>query len=120
MGVLLLIIAIFFNAAGNIFLKLSADHGFMLSLEHGVWPVVVENRLFIAGAFLFAVNIFFYAAALRALPLSVAYPVMIGAVFLLVGAYAALALHESLTPIHIVGYVLIVGGIILVSMTQPA
>ena len=67
---------------------------------------------------LFATNVVFYFLALRSLPLSLAYPVMVAGSFLLVNGYASLVLHERVGPAQLAGYALIVFGAALVLYRQ--
>lgn len=114
-GVFALIVAIIFNSLGNIFLKFGADRGISFSFDGGIGAWLAGHAFLIAGVIFFAVNVLFYTIALRALPLSVAYPVMVGSVFFAVGIVASLTLHEYISTIQIVGYGLILIGIVLVS-----
>jgi len=99
-----LVCAFCLNAAANILLKLGASQGLAL----GNWQLGL-------GAALFALNLGCYTLALRALPLSVAYPVMVGMSFLIVNGYALLYLTEAITLLQIVGYALIIAGVVLAS-----
>lgn len=103
MAYLWLTLAFGLNAFANILLKLGANKGLVL----GNWQLL-------GGLFFFAINVVFYFLALRALPLSVAYPIMVAMSFLLINGYAFLTLGEPVTPLQIVGYVLIIGGLVLV------
>lgn len=112
MAYLYLTLAFTLNSIANILLKLGAIQG--LSLSGGLIAIVQANWQFLLGLTLFASNVIFYFAALRALPLSVAYPVMVVMGFLIVNSYALLALHEPITTGQYIGYVLIVVGLTLV------
>lgn len=112
-----LIIAFLLNGAANIFLKVGAmSSGKIFPFRFP--ETLIENRYFFLGLVLFALNVFFYGASLKSLPLSVAYPVMVGASFLLVNGYASLWLNEKMTPMQMVGYVCIVAGILLVTIVK--
>lgn len=112
MAYLYLAVAFFLNAVANILLKLGAREGFHLS--YAPTTLLFANWRLILGAVLFAVNVFFYFLALRALPLSIAYPAMVIASFLLINSYAIFALGESLTILQLIGYAAIVIGLFLV------
>jgi len=118
MGYVFLVIAICCNAAANVMLKLAAGRPF--SLAGGAGKVVADNSHLILGLFLFAVNVLFYVAALRVLPLSVAYPLMVGMTFLIVSAAASYFLGEAFTLWHVIGYLLILCGIVAVSVFGAA
>lgn len=112
MAYLYLVLAFTLNSIANILLKLGALQG--LTLSGGVFALVKGNWQFLLGLSIFAVNVIFYFLALRALPLSVAYPVMVVMGFLIVNSYALFALHEPITAGQYIGYVLIVIGLTLV------
>lgn len=103
MAYLWLTLAFGLNALANVLLKLGATKGLAL----GNWQLLT-------GLFFFAINVVFYFLALRALPLSVAYPIMVAMSFLLINGYAFMTLGEPVTPLQMVGYVLIIGGLVLV------
>ena len=112
MAYLYLTLAFTLNSIANILLKIGAGRG--LSFSGGLLAIVQANWQVLLGLTIFASNIVFYFLALRALPLSVAYPVMVVMGFLIVNSYALLALHEPITAGQYVGYVLIVVGLTLV------
>lgn len=112
MAYLYLILAFTLNSIANILLKLGAVRG--LSLSGGPLAVVEANWQLLLGLVIFATNIIFYFLALRALPISVAYPVMVVMGFLIVNSYALLALHEPITAMQYIGYIFIVFGLTLV------
>lgn len=108
-----LCIAFLLNASGNIFLKLGSRTGLNLS-SFSPGALLVSNWQFILGCFLFVLNVPFYFLALRNIPLSVAYPIMVGMSFLIVNLAAFLLFKESVHVLQILGYICMVGGIILV------
>ncbi len=112
MAYLFLALAFTLNSVANILLKLGAIRG--LSLSGGPLALIEANWQFLLGLSIFALNVIFYFLALRALPLSVAYPVMVVMGFLIVNSYALFALHEPITVGQYIGYVLIVIGLTLV------
>ncbi len=116
MGGLFLGLAIVCNALGNVFLKIGADNANGLSLEGGVTKLVIGNWALLLGIVFFVVNVFFYIVALRILPLSVAYPTMVGMTFLIVAGVGSVVLGESVGAVHILGYLLIAGGVVLISV----
>jgi multidrug transporter EmrE-like cation transporter len=73
------------------------------------WPV------FAVGLMLGAANTLLFARSIKAIPLSVAYPVFAGASFAVITLAAALVLHERLLPAHLLGIGLVVTGIVLVT-----
>ena len=112
MTYLFLILAFTLNGIANILLKLGAERGFTLS--NGTSSLIVTNWQFLLGLILFALNVILYFLALRALPLSTAYPVMVAMSFLIVNAYAFFALHEPIAGGQLAGYVFISVGLTLV------
>ena len=112
MAYLYLVLAFTLNSVANILLKIGALRGFSFSKDS--LTLIGTNWQLFSGLSLFAVNVIFYFLALRALPLSVAYPVMVVMGFLIVNSYALFALHEPITSGQYIGYVLIVVGLTLV------
>ena len=80
------------------------------------WLVLhLTNSAFAVGLAFGAVNTFLFARSIKAIPLSVAYPVFTGASFAVITLAAALAFHERLPPIHLLGIGLVITGIVLVT-----
>lgn len=112
MPILYLAIAFLLNASANVLLKLGAKNGLVLS---GISiKTITDNALFIFGFICFALNALFYFLALRTLPLSVAYPVMVVMSLALISTFSLLYLREHLTNIQVLGYALLVAGVILI------
>lgn len=114
MPYVLLLAAVAVNALANVLLKTASAKGVSWSLESGVFALAARNGLLLVALAVFAVNVLLYFAALRALPLSVAYPIMVAGTFVLVNGASALMLRESVAPMQLVGYLLIVAGVALV------
>lgn len=112
MAYVYLAIAFTMNAVANILLKLGAERG--LTFTGGLLSVMAANWQFLLGLGLFASNILFYFLALRSLPLSIAYPVMVAMGFLIVNGYALFAFHESIAVGQYIGYACILIGLVLV------
>ncbi len=113
MAYIYLISAFILNAFGNIFLKLGSRTGFDISSLSPV-TLFMSNWQFVLGCFLFVLNVPFYFLALKNVPLSVAYPIMVGMSFIIVNAAAFFLFKETMHVLQILGYVCMVGGIILV------
>lgn len=111
MAYIFLIGAFTANAVANLFLKVGADRGINLDWSLGISKLVSLHSFLIAGTVLFVVNLLLYILALKSLPLSIAYPVMVGMSFLIASFSAVLFLHESISWFQILGYVLVVTGI---------
>lgn len=96
--------AVFFNVAAYLVYRSAAD-----TAPRIWWPV------FAGGLLLGAANTFLFARSIRAIPLSVAYPLFTGVSFALITLAAALAFGERLSPIHLIGIGLVMTGIVLVT-----
>ncbi|MBU2103724.1 hypothetical protein KKD81_02870 [Patescibacteria group bacterium] len=105
------------NAIANILLKIGSERGILL--QGPVGTLLAHNWAFLVGVGLFAANVLFYFLALRSLPLSTAYPVMVAMSFIIINSYAFLVFREPLTVLQAFGYVCIVVGLALV-VTQSA
>jgi len=108
-----LICAFILNASGNIFLKLGSRQGLVLTSTTPV-SFVVSNWQFILGCGLFVLNVPFYFLALKYIPLSTAYPIMVGASFVIINMLAFLLFKESINFLQLIGYACIVIGLVLV------
>jgi len=96
--------AVAFNIASYLVYKSIAD-----AAPHVWWPK------FTVGLMLGGTNAFLFARSIKAIPLSVAYPVFTGASFAFITLAAAVAFHERLLPIHLLGIGLVMTGIVLVT-----
>jgi multidrug transporter EmrE-like cation transporter len=116
-AVIALALGVGLNALANILMKVSAlrleerhrsEEGLGLAAQY-VEPV------FLVGLAAFALALYAYRRALQSFPLSVAYPVMASAGYLLVLCASVAFLHETLNLWQSVGIALIVAGVWLVS-----
>jgi multidrug transporter EmrE-like cation transporter len=112
MAYVYLVLAFSFNAAANILLKIGSARG--VTLHGPLVSILLLNWQAILGCGLFVVNVLFYFLALRALPLSIAYPIMVGMSFIIINAYALLELKEGIATLQLFGYALIIVGLVLV------
>lgn len=110
--------AFLLNALANILLKLGSRTGLVLVHKDPI-SLLTNNWLLVLGCTVFAANVLFYFLALRALPISVAYPVMVVMSFIIINAYALLVLGESLSVLQAIGYAAIVLGLLLVLSNAP-
>ena len=94
--------AVLFNVAAYLVYKSIADAA----------PRIWWTK-FAVGLMFGAANTFLFARSLRAIPLTVAYPVFTGASFAFITLAAALAFDERLLPNHLIGIGLVMTGIIL-------
>lgn len=113
-GWLLLVAAFCFNAGANVMLKYATRTS--VGFQDGVLGFVKGNAIGLTALAVFAGNVVLYFLALRALPLSVAYPVMNGMTMIVVLALAVSFLDERVAPVQIVGCVLVVVGATLVAV----
>ena len=104
------------NSIANILLKTAAV--VPAPDNPGLWSLITTYHMAIFGLILFALNVVLYFFALKTLPLSVAYPVMVGGGFLIVSTYAWLYFQEHVTLPLIFGYILIFVGVLLVTIVK--
>lgn len=108
--------ALILNSSANILLKLGARPEPVGNIS--LTTLVSQYGLAILGVTLFALNIVLYFLSLRALPLSVAYPVMVIGGFLIVNTFAFFILKEHIGTLQIIGYVLMIAGMLVVVTTS--
>jgi multidrug transporter EmrE-like cation transporter len=94
-----LALAFSLNSFGNILLKIGAE----------------KNNYFYLGIgfVMFAMNAAFYFLALKSIPISLAYPIMISFSLMLIASYAFVFLGEQFSYYHLIGYSLIILGVIV-------
>ncbi len=111
---LILFTAIVCNAGANIMIKAAMRHSPII-LEQGAilqtFMQAVKNPFLIVGVILFGIALAAYSIVLSKVNLSIAYPIMTGAGFLLVFLFSGLFFKESINAIHILGAVLILSGV---------
>jgi multidrug transporter EmrE-like cation transporter len=96
--------AVVFNVAAYLVYKAIAG-----TVPRIWWPMFGVGLLFGAA------NTFLFARSIKAIPLSVAYPVFTGVSFAVITLAAAFAFGERLSPIHLVGIGFVMAGIVLVT-----
>lgn len=97
------------STLGNLLLKKSRLHKSDIFFEQ------LLNPWFIAGLFFYAVNVVLFAKALDAIPVSVAYPILASAGFVMLVISAGVLFSEKLALIQLAGIVFVLLGIILVA-----
>ncbi|HEY8542437.1 MAG TPA: SMR family transporter [Pseudothermotoga sp.] len=111
---IILIIAIVTNALANIFVKMGA-----LSFENKRFSQILfyylRNVYIWIGLFCFGVAFVFYSIVLSKTKLSVAYPIMTSAGFLIVSIFSNILFKESFSVYKIAGIAIIAIGIWMVS-----
>lgn len=95
------------NTLANVCLKRSSsqNQGFEMFL----------NLYFIAGVFLFGLNLIFYTIALKSINVSVGYPVLVGISLAGVVIIAAITLGEKLILTQFLGLLCIAIGVLVVT-----
>ncbi|MFZ2038568.1 MAG: SMR family transporter [Minisyncoccia bacterium] len=112
MYILFITFAFIFNAVANIMLKIGAKKGFVF---HGFsYDTISDNILFLLGFIFFGLNAIFYFIALSTIPISIAYPVMVGMSLILINAFALIYLGEQITTMQVIGYILLFLGVIII------
>ncbi len=108
------IISILLNASANIFFKVSAKHGFVTPQGLHFFSFLKDNIILATGVSLFALSTVTYFLTLRAFPVSVVYPVIVGMSFVLTNSIAFYYLHERIVGLQVVGYIFIILGVVIV------
>jgi multidrug transporter EmrE-like cation transporter len=115
-----LVLALVMNAGANILLKMGSKTAKVLPSDAGLLDKTMNflNPVTIVAIFLFAANVLAYRKALDAFKLSIAYPIMVsgGLVLVTAAAWALPVFREEISPLQLVGIVLIAVGIWLVTM----
>lgn len=106
-----LTLAFTLNAFANVLLKIGSSH---LVTAGPAGSLLLANWRLLAGLALFVCNAVFYALALRTLPISIAYPIMVVMSFIIINGFALTMLGEYITLTQIVGYAVIIAGLFLV------
>ncbi len=115
-----LTLALVLNAAANLMMKFGMERfkatGVTTADGAGALAgALLTNWVLIAGLACFALNVVFYTFALKGLPISVAYPIMVTVGFAIIVTVAGMYLHERLTTGQWVGVALILLGVWLVA-----
>lgn len=113
-----LLFGIFLNATAQLLLKAGMERiGYFDFSVRNLWPIglrVAENPYIVVGLGCYVLSVGAWLMALSRVDVSVAYPlVSLGYIFTAATAY--LFLHESLSPMRIVGIVVILVGVVLVT-----
>lgn len=110
---LYLILSFSLNASANILLKIGAKNGFRYE-GLGIFDILKSNMFVIFGLSIFGLSAITYFLTLRQMPVSVAYPILVGMSFLLTNFIAYLYLNEKIYLGQMLGYVLLIAGIVIV------
>jgi len=110
--ILFIILAIFFNAFANIFMKYGVKK--QIVKISGIKQLILSylnNPLLLVGIAFFGVALIFYSKALEKFNLSIAYPLMTSSGILIVTLWSLLFFGEKLGVYQISGLFMIIGGI---------
>ena len=113
---LVLIFAFVANAVANILIKegMKAKQLDIARLAPTL-KVIALNPVVLSGVFFFALALAAYSFVLSQVKLSVAYPIMTSAGFLIVIAYSFLKLNEHITALQGAGLLFILAGVWMVA-----
>jgi multidrug transporter EmrE-like cation transporter len=122
--VIALVLALVLNASANLLMKvgaarLEAQGGPAREGLAGAIRAVLGSVPLLVGLTCFALNVVLYIYALRSskLPISIAYPIMVGGGYALIAVVAHLhpALRESLSTGQKLGVALVLAGVFLIA-----
>ena len=115
MSYIILIIAITFNAVGNILMKMGMLRGKPASNIMSFVTDMIMNPVLIAGILCFALGLAAYCYVLTKLNLSVAYPIMTSVGYVIVIIASWLFLKETITVVQVAGFACIIAGVWMVA-----
>ena len=93
----------------------------------GYWMIAIGQAIFgenlfgvrIASAIATGLSVFLaYAVAVQRMPLNVAHPISTAGAIVLVGLISAIVFEEGFSPLKLVGYGLLLGGIIALAISS--
>jgi small multidrug resistance pump len=120
--VIALLLALTLNATANLMMKVGSGRFSVSGLSNdpglrSLTSTLTQNWVLILGLLFFATNVVFYAYALRApfLPVSMAYPIMVGGGFAIIAVIAWWFLGERMSAMQWAGVIMILAGVILVA-----
>jgi multidrug transporter EmrE-like cation transporter len=111
---LFLVIALVLNAAANLLIKYAATHRAPSGAAAGSLPAALQTYLsvpFILGLVCFGANLVAYTQALKRLPISLAYPVMVSIGYLIILIVSWSLFGERLAPVRYAGAGLMLIGL---------
>ena|SRR5687768_7806239 len=115
-----LFMALTLNAAANLMMKFGVERlkASGVSMQQGFIPLgaaIISNWVLMLGLCCFASNVVLYTFALKAFPISVAYPIMVSGGFAIISIVAWMYLGETLSYAQWTGMALILVGVWLVA-----
>ncbi len=114
MTYLVLIISLLSNALANIFIKAGMKN-YSGGINLSFLSYMIRNFNVIVGLLLFGLAFIGYSFTLSRLQLSIAYPIMTGAGFLVVSIFSVVLFNEPFNLPKILGIIFIFLGIIFLS-----
>ncbi len=112
--VLLLIAAIVSNASANVLLKIGSVKMQEIKGSLEFLNAIVRNGYVWAGLINFALAFILYAKILTSMKLSIAYPIMTSAGFIIVSVASVFLLKEDFSLLRILGLLIVAIGIWLI------
>ena len=114
-SILILVLAIVFNALANILMKVGMARVGKPDEPLKLVQEAVKQPALLLGLVSFGLALFAYSYVLTKLNLSIAYPIMISMGLVIVIFASHFILNETITIAQIIGFVLIFGGVWLVA-----
>jgi small multidrug resistance pump len=109
---LLVVVGILANALASTLVKTIPSH-----TTTGLLDFATNWRLIFSLA-CYGVAFLAYAAAVQKMPLNIAHPVSTAGAIILVGLVSALFFHESFGPLRVLGYGLLLAGILAIAFAS--
>ncbi len=118
-GILLVIVASSIMAVSSLMLKYSIDRigGFAGELSQVPADIIklLLQPAFVIGVILYAGGTLLWMKSISDEPMSIGYPILISTSFLVIAIGSAYFFNEALTPVKIVGMIVITIGVIIAS-----
>lgn len=113
----ILVFAIVFNAAANIFIKMGMNGMNILGggVLQGICKIILNIHVIIGGL-CFGIALLLYSVVLSKMDLSLAYPIMTGSGFIIVLLASLMLFGEPFLLNRLFGIILIIAGISVVAM----
>tara|TARA_B100000242_G_scaffold291586_1_gene265192 strand:+ start:1264 stop:1608 length:345 start_codon:yes stop_codon:yes gene_type:complete len=108
---LFLIFSTVFNSTASVLVKLASNQG----IESSNPLAIYLSWEFILACCLFGANLFFYAQAIKSIPLYVAYPFVTGFTIITLTLFSFFYSKEAINIIDITAIIMILGGITILS-----
>ena len=113
--VIILIMAIVFNALANILIKIGMKNGEGLTGLIDLIKYALGQPFLYAGVISFGLALVAYSIVLTKLNLSIAYPIMVSMGLIIVVLVSYFTLKESITLLQVAGFICIIAGVWMVA-----